>query len=196
MAICKKKKIINIILNIFFLIIFVNSTYAEVNFENIKEKKVSYLDFFLLKYENKLAKRSIFLRSQVLATRVQYSAINIKVNFEKKSKRINTELYAVMDRNRYSKKNYEQKLRDCNQIRNLIFYRKLGYKLFSQKRDPTLSEGIMEDIFKEVFLNNLTFDDEEVKFLLNNMFIKITIFHPIKKIKLICSGRINDYELK
>ena len=132
----------------------------------------------------------------MLATRVQYSAINIKVNFEKKSKRINTELYAVMDRNRYSKKNYEQKLRDCNQIRNLIFYRKLGYKLFSQKRDPTLSEGIMEDIFKEVFLNNLTFDDEEVKFLLNNMFIKITIFHPIKKIKLICSGRINDYELK
>ena len=181
---------------LFLFIILANINYANASFENLKEKKVSYLDFFLLKYENKLAKRSIFLRSQVLATRVQYSAINIKVNFEKKSKRINTELYAVMDRNRYSKKNYEQKLRDCNQIRNLIFYRKLGYKLFSQKRDPTLSEGIMEDIFKEVFLNNLTFDDEEVKFLLNNMFIKITIFHPIKKIKLICSGRINDYELK
>ena len=84
METCNKKKIINIILNVFLLIIFVNFSYAEVNFENIKDKKVSYLDFFLLKYENELVKRSANLRSQILVTRVQYSAVNIKVNFEKK----------------------------------------------------------------------------------------------------------------
>ena len=196
METCNKKKIINIILNVFLLIIFVNFSYAEVNFENIKDKKVSYLDFFLLKYENELVKRSANLRSQILVTRVQYSAINIKVNFEKKNNRIDTILYAVMDRNRYSKKKYEQKLRDCNQVRNIILYGKVGYKLFSQKRNPSLSEGVMEDIFKSVFFDNLSFSDEEIKFLLDNMFIKVTIFHPIKKNKLVCSGKINDYELK
>ena len=196
METCNKKKIINIILNVFLLIIFVNFSYAEVNFENIKDKKVSYLDFFLLKYENELVKRSANLRSQILVTRVQYSAINIKVNFEKKNNRIDTILYAVMDRNRYSKKKYEQKLRDCNQVRNIILYGKVGYKLFSQKRNPSFSEGVMEDIFKSVFFDNLTFSDEEIKFLLDNMFIKVTIFHPIKKTKLVCSGKINDYELK
>ena len=100
-----------------------------------------------------------------------------------------------MDRNRYSKKNYEQKLSDCNQVRNLIFYQRHGYKFFTQKRDPTFSQGVMEDIFKEVFFNNLSFNEEEMKFLLNKMFVNVTIFHPIKKRELSCSGKVNDYEL-
>ena len=53
-----------------------------------------------------------------------------------------------MDRNRYKKKRYEQKLSDCNQVRNLIFYGKTGYSFFTQKRSNILSEGDMEEIFE------------------------------------------------
>ena len=53
----------------------------------------------------------------------------------------------------------------------------------------------MEDIFKEVFFKNLSFNEEEMKFLLNKMFVNVTILHPIKKRELSCSGKVNDYEL-
>ena len=40
------------------------------------------------------------------------------------------------------------------------------------------------------------FTEEEMNFLINNMFVKVTVFHPINKNELSCSGKINDYELK
>ena len=196
MEICRKIKFTIIFLSFFFIFIFINLSYAQVNFKKLEEKNVPYLDFFLLKFENKLIRRSQFLRSQWLATRVQYSAVIVDVNFDKKEKKINIGLYAAMDANRYKKKRYKQKLRDCNQVRNLILYKKTGYKFFTQKRDPYLSKDEMENIFKEVFFNNLSFSDKEIEFLTNNMFINVTIFHPINKTELICSGKINDYELK
>jgi len=191
MEICNIKKLFII----FLTFLFTNSSLAEINFKNLGEKKVSYLDFFLLKFENQLIRRSQFLRTELFATRVQYNAISIEVNFDKKNKRIFTDIYAVMDKRRYSKKNYKQKLSDCNQIRNVIFYKKKGYKFFTQKRDPRLSISVMENIFKNVFFNNLSFSEEEINFLLNSMFIKVTIYHPVNKNELICSGKINDYEL-
>ena len=100
-----------------------------------------------------------------------------------------------MDRNRYSKKKYSQKLTDCNQVRNLIFYNKHGYKFFSQKRDPALSTNLMIDLFKSNFFSNLSFNEKEKEFLLNKMFINIKIFHPVAKQELSCSGKVNDYEL-
>ena len=75
-----------------------------------------------------------------------------------------------MDKNRYSQKQYKQKLRACNHGRNLIIYSKHGYKFFTQIRDPALSEGIMEDIFKKDFFNNLSFDQKEIEFLLSLKF--------------------------
>tara|TARA_Y100000590_G_scaffold50244_1_gene53006 strand:+ start:857 stop:1447 length:591 start_codon:yes stop_codon:yes gene_type:complete len=195
MEICKKKIIINIILSFLFVFSYLKPGYAEVNFENIENKQVSYLDFFLLKFENTLNKKSLILRRQLFATRVQYSNIGIGVDFDKKSEKISVKIYAIMDRNRYSKKKYEHKISDCNQVRNLIFYQQNGYKFFTQKRDPALSEKIMEDIFKEVFFNNISLDEKEIKFLLDKMFVHVTILHPIQKKELSCSGKINEYEL-
>ena len=131
----------------------------------------------------------------MLATRVQYSNIGIGVDFDNKREKILIKIYAVMDKNRYSKKKYNQKLSDCNQVRNLIFYKRQGYKFFTQKRDPALSQSVMEDIFKEVFFNNLSFDEKEIEFLLDNMFVDVTILHPVKKKELSCSGKVNAYEL-
>jgi hypothetical protein len=195
MAICKKIIIINIILSVLLILAVIKPGYAELNFKSFETKKVSYLDFFLLKFENTLTKRSQILRRQLFATRVQYSNIGIQVDFDNKKEKITVNIYAIMDRNRYSKKNYKQKLSDCNQVRNLIFYQKHGYKFFTQKRDPALSQGVMKDIFKDAFFNNHSFNEREIKFLLNRMFVNVTIFHPLKKKELFCSGKVNDYEL-
>ena len=195
MAICKKK-ILSIILSLFLIFIFTNSSYGSQIFKQLENKKVSYLDFFLLKFENTLSKRAQVLRRQLLATRVQYSDVGTQVNLDNKKEEIFINIYAIMDKNRYSKKRYEQKLSDCNQVRNLIFYQKHGYKFFTQKRDPALSQGTMEDIFKEVFFNNINFNEKEINFLLDKMFVNVTILHPIKKRELSCYGKVNDYELK
>ena len=195
MVICNNKNFFFITLNFFLILFFINLSYAEINFKKLEDKKVSYLDFFLLKFENKLTKRANVLGAQTFATRVQYSSIGIQVNFDDEKKAIITEIYAIMNKMRYSKKKYIQKVSDCNQVRNLMFYRKSGYKFFSQKRDPSLSQDIMEDIFEEVFLNNLSLNEKEIDFLSNNMFVKVTIYHPVNKEELICSGKINQYEL-
>ena len=195
MVTCKKRIIINIILSTLLIFAVIKPGYAELNFKSFETKKVSYLEFFLLKFENTITKRSQILRRQLFATRVQYSNIDIQVDFDNKKEKITINIYVIMDKNRYSKKNYIQKLSDCNQVRNLIFYQKHGYKFFTQKRDPALSQGVMEDIFKDVFFNSLSFNEKEIKFLLNKMFVNVTIFHPLKKKELSCSGKVNDYEL-
>ena len=191
-----KKRIINITIGLFFIFIVTNFSYGSETFKQLENKKVSYLDFFLLKLENTINKRAHILRRQLLATRVQYSSIGIQVDLNNKKEEIFINMYAIMDKNRYSKKKYNQKLSDCNQVRNLIFYNKHGYKFFTQKRDPALSRGIMEDIFKEVFFNNINFNEKEINFLLDKMFVNVTILHPITKRELSCYGKVNEYELK
>jgi len=189
------KKIANFIFCLSIIFIFTNLAHG-TNFKKLENKKVSYLDFFLLKFENKISKRSHVLRRQFFASRVQYSSVGIQLDFDKKREEIFVNIYAIMDRNRYKKKRYEQKLSDCNQVRNLIFYNKHGYKFFTQKRDPSLSEGLMEDTFKRIFFDNIDFNDEEINFLLDKMYVRVTILHPIKKKELTCGGKINQYELE
>ena len=186
----------NIILSLFLIFIFTNFSYGGQTFKKLENKKVSYLDFLLLKFENTINKRAQILRRQMFATRVQYSNIGIQIDFDDKKEQIFINIYAIMDKYRYSKKRYEQKLSDCNQVRNLIFYKKLGYKFFTQKRDPSLSEGVMEDIFKEVFFKNINFNEEEINFLLDKTFVNVTILHPVMKKELSCYGKVNEYELK
>ena len=184
-----------IILSALLIFAVIKPADAELNFKSFETKKVSYMDFFLLKFESLLIRRSQILGKQWLATRVQYSNIGIQVDFDNKKEKISINIYAIMDRIRYKKKKYIQKLSDCNQVRNLIFYQKHGYKFFTQKRDSVLSQGVMKDIFKDVFFSNLSFDEREIEFLLNKMFVNVTILHPVKKKELSCSGKINDYEL-
>ena len=178
------------------MFIVTNFGYGSETFKQLENKKVSYLDFFLLKLENTINKRAHILRRQLLATRVQYSSIGIQIDFNNKKEEIFINMYAIMDKNRYSKKKYNQKLSDCNQVRNLIFYNKHGYKFFTKKRDPAFSQGIMEDIFREVFFNNINFNEKELNFLLDKMFVNVTILHPVTKRELSCYGKVNEYELK
>ena len=196
MVICNKIFFFSLLIGIFLVLLPTNDSSTEINFKGFEEKKVSFLDFFLLKYEGTLIRRAQGLRFQLFVTRVQYSNIIVSVNFDKKEKKINTSIYAVMDKQRYSKKEYDQKMSDCNQVRNIIFYNRHGYKFFSQKRDPQLSENVMSEIFESVFLNNMNLSKEEINFLLDTMNVNVTVFHPVKKKEIVCSGKVNDYELK
>ena len=193
----KKTKLINFFFTTLLFIILVNNfSHSSVNFNSFANKQTSYLDFLLLKLENKLVNRAGILGSQMYPSRVQYSRIGIEINYDKKIGKIFIEMQAIMDKNRYSKKKYKQKLSDCNIVRNLIFYQKNGYKFFTQKRDLYLSEELMEKIFKESYLSNLTLNDNEIKFLMENMLVKVNVIHPVDKTKLVCSGNVNDFELK
>ena len=174
----------------------INFSYADESFKDLKHKKVSYLDFFLLKLDNQLIKRSQYLRAQLITTRVQYSYVSTQIEHDSKENKIFVNIYTVMDKRRYTKKKYQQKLSDCNQVRNLIFYRKHGYTFFRQKRNPRLSKHIMEETFKEVFFYNLSFSEKEIEFLMDNMFVNVTIINPVNKTELFCAGKINDYELE
>ena len=183
------------ILLLLIAVVLTNNAFSEVTFKDLESKKTSYLEFFLLKFENRLLSRSLILKKQIFATRVQYSNVGIQVDYDNKNNKIFVKINAIMDRVRYTKKKYKPKLSDCNQVRNLILYQKHGYKFLTQKRDPNLSLGIMEDIFKDVFFYNISFNEKEIDFVLKKMFVTVTIFNPIKKTKLTCQGKINDYEL-
>ena len=54
----------------------------------------------------------------------------------------------------------------------------------------------MSEIFESVFLNNMNLSKEEINFLLDTMNVNVTVFHPVKKKEIVCSGKVNDYELK
>ena len=191
MEICKK--------TIFLIIVifFTNCSYAKTNFDSFEKKSVTFLDFFLLKIENRLTQRAQMLGEQSIATRVQYQSVGVGVDYIRDKDEILIDIKAIMDKIIYQKKKYKQKLSDCNTVRNLIFYKKVGYSLFTQKRISTyLSQDYMVKTFKEVFLKNLTLKEEEKLFLLNHIYVRVNLINPVDKTQLVCRGKVNQYELQ
>ena len=111
METCSKKKFIYIIIISLFSFLFITNAYAEITFKNLEKKKVSYLDFFLLKFESRLLSRSQILGKQAVPTRVQYSNIGTQVDFDDKENKIFIKIYAIMDKDRYSKKKISTKVK-------------------------------------------------------------------------------------
>ena len=72
-----------IILTLIF--IFLSSTcIAENTFEDLtKKRKTSYLDFILLKIENRLIQRHALLGAQMVPVRIQFQSIGSQVDFIK-----------------------------------------------------------------------------------------------------------------
>ena len=192
----KKIKLKNFLLILIcYFVFFNNAAKVYADFNSIEKKQTSYMDFLLLKLENKLVNKIKILNSQMFPSRVQYSYVATNVNYNKKKEKIYINIKAIMDKNRYTKKKYKQKMSDCNVVRNLTFYQKTGYKFFTQKRDPYFSEDMMTDIFKRDFLGNTSLSENEINFLLNNINVKVQIVNPVNNTDLICSGKVNDYEL-
>ena len=181
------KKIIPVIIFLFFSQI---NLYASV-FDDLNKKKTSYLDFVLLKIEQRLAQRHGYLGRQPVAFRVQYENVGSQIDFSQKDSEIVISLIGVMDRDRYTKKKYEPKLADCNVLRNILLYGKYGYNIF-QKRNRFLTNADMEEIFLARFLNNLSLSKEEKEHILNHTIVKVSIKDPVRGNDIFCKGKVAE----
>ena len=95
------KKIISTIIFLFLA----QASFADSTFDDLKKsKKTSYLDFILLKIEQRLIQRHGLLGPQPLAMRVQYQSVWSQVDFSEKDSKIIISIMGVMDKKRYSKK--------------------------------------------------------------------------------------------
>ena len=175
------------------LLIFSNECFASSILDNLKNtKKTSYLDFILLKIENRLIQRHGLLGAQFVAMRVQYQNIGSQVDYFEKESKIVISVLGVMDKERYKQKYYKPKISDCNILRNILLYGKYGYSVIFQKRNKYLTNEDMYEIFIERFLNNLTLSEEEKDYLVKNTFAKIQIIDPVKGNDFFCKGNIAE----
>jgi hypothetical protein len=181
-----------IILLITFLLL-AETGFADSTFKSLQEdKKTSYLDFILLKVENKLIQRHALLKTQAVALRVQYQNVGTQVDYVEKESKVVISIIGIMDKERYSNKRYKPKITDCNVLRNILLYGKYGYNLIFQKRNKFLTNDIMEEIFISRFLNNLSITEEEKKYIVSNTFAKVQIIDPVKGNDMYCEGKIAE----
>ena len=193
MAICKHalwmKKIV---LTIIFLL-FTHTTLAASIFDDLKKsKKTSYLDFILLKIEQRLIQRHGLLGAQPMALRIQYQSVGSQVTFSEKESKITISIIGVMDKRRYSQKKYTPKISDCNVLRNLLLYGKYGYNLIFQKRNRFLTNADMKEIFLTRFLHNLSLSKEEKNFIINNTLARVQVIDPVRGNDIFCTGKITE----
>ncbi len=183
-----KKTILTTIFLLFTQIVFADNTFDQLK----KSKKTSYLDFILLKIEQRLLQRHSFLRSQAVPLRVQYQTIGTQVDFLEKESKIKITIVGTMDKRRYTQKKYKPKMSDCNVLRNVLLYGKYGYGLISQKRNKYLTNDDMESIFTSVFLNNLSLSEEEKDYVLKNTIAYVKVIDPVKGNDVICNGKVAE----
>jgi len=176
---------------IFFL--FLQSNLFSSTFDELKKnKKTSYLDFILLKIENRLIQRHGLLGAQPLTLRVQYQNVGSQVNFIEDQSKIVVSIVGVMDKRRYTEKKYKPKISDCNVLRNILLYGKYGYSFLFQKRNRYLTNEDMEEIFISRFLNNISLSEKEKNFILNNTFAEVQVVDPVRGNDIACSGKIAE----
>ena len=181
-----------IILIIIFLL-FTQTTLAVSIFDDLKEnKKTSYLDFILLKIENRLIQRHGLLGAQFMALRIQYQSVGSQVYFSEKESKITISIIGVMDKRRYSQKKYTPKISDCNILRNILLYGKYGYNALFQKRNRYLTNADMREIFLSRFLHNLSLSEKEKNYIVDNTLARVQIIDPVRGKDIFCTGKITD----
>ncbi len=192
MEICKQVHRMKKIILIIIFLLFTQTTFAASIFDDLKEnKKASYLDFVLLKIEQRLIQRHVLLGAQFMVLRVQYQSVGSQVDFSEKESKIIISLIGVMDKKRYSQKKYIPKISDCNVLRNILLYGKYGYNIF-QKRNRFLTNADMEEIFLLRFLHNLSLSDKEKNYIVDNTFARVQVIDPVRGNDIFCTGKITE----
>ena len=193
METCKYAIRIYKIILILTILLFVQINLSASTFDDLRKiKKTSYLDFILLKIENRLIQRHGLLRAQPVAIRVQYQSIGSQVDFSEEQSKIIISIIGVMDKQRYSQKKYRPKTSDCNILRNMLLYGKYGYNLIFQKRNKYLTSADMEEIFLTRFLKNISLSDKEKTYILNNTIVKSQVIDPVRGNDIFCTGKVAE----
>ena len=183
-----KKIILTII-----LLLFSQTTLTASIFDDLKKvKKTSYLDFILLKIEQRLVQRHGLLGAQSMALRIQYESIGSQVDYSEKESKIIISIIGVMSKKRYSTKKYKPKISDCNILRNILLYGKYGYNAIFQKRNRYLTNADMREIFLSRFLNNLSLSEKEKKYIVDNTLARVQVIDPVKENDIFCTGKVAE----
>ena len=173
--------------------LFTQTALRASTFDDLKEsKKTSYLDFILLKIEQRLIQRHGLLGAQPLALRVQYQSVGSQVDFSEKESKIVISIIGVMDKARYSKKKYIPKISDCNILRNILLYGKYGYNAIFQKRNRYLTNADMREIFLSRFLHNLSLSEKEKNYIVANTLARVQVIDPVRGNDIFCAGKITE----
>ena len=174
------------------IILFTKICLAASTFDELKEdRKISFLDFILLKIEQKLVQRHGLMGAQPFAFRIQYQKIGSQVVFSEKDSKIIISIIGVMSKSRYSQKKYIPKISDCNVLRNILLYGKYGYNIF-QKRNRYLTNANMEEIFLSRFLHNLSLSEKEKNYLVDNTLARVQVIDPVRGNDIFCAGKITE----
>ena len=189
-----KIKFSNFFLFLLILIFFQTQTCAS-SFEEITKSKVSIIDLVIFKIETFMIKNKqrMFVQDPF---KILYQEIGINVKYVDKEK-IHISVLGVMDKTRYTKtKRYTPNIKDCNVIRNKIFYNMYGYSPIRRKKTLELDTDYMTEILKENVFNLNSLDEKQVEFLIDRSYIEILIAHPLRKNNISCIGKLTDFELE
>ena len=193
MEICKIK-FSNFFLFLLILIFFQTQTCAS-SFKEITKSKVSIIDLVIFKIETFMIKNKqrMFVQDPF---KILYEEIGINVKYVEEEK-IHISIMGIMNKARYKKvKKYKPNIKDCNVMRNKIFYNKYGYSPIRRKKTLELDENYMKIILKEHVFNLNSLDEKKVEFLIDNSYIEILIAHPLPKNNISCIGKLTAFELE
>ena len=121
-----------------------------------------------------------------------------RFNFNTKyisNEKIHISIIAILNQQRYKKIKYAPTMKDCNMVRNKIFYNKYGYNILTRRKNNYPDENSMKEILIENIYNISILNEEEKNFLIDNSYIKILIVHPNESKNVSCIGKIADFEL-
>ena len=180
------------IISITIFLLFTQTNLLASTFDNLKKnRKTSYLDFILLKIEQRLIQRHGLLGAQPMALRIQYQNIGSQVEFIEKDSKIIISIIGVMSKARYSQKKYTPKISDCNILRNILLYGKYGYNIF-QKRNTYLTKSNMREIFLSRFLSNLSLSEKEKNYIIDNTLARVQVIDSVRGNDIFCTGKITE----
>jgi hypothetical protein len=192
MEICKIK-FSNFFLFLIILIFFQTQTCAS-SFKEITKSKVSVIDLVIFKIETFMIKNKqrMFVQDPF---KILYQEIGLNVQYIDGEK-IHISVLGVMDKVRYKKKRYTPNIKDCNVMRNKMFYNKYGYSPIRRKKTLDLDEHYMKKFLEENVFNLNSLNQKQIDFLIDNTYIEILVSHPLPKYNISCIGKLTAFELE
>ena len=192
MEICKIK-FSNFFLFLIILIFFQTQTCAS-SFKEITKSKVSVIDLVIFKIETFMIKNKqrMFVQDPF---KILYQEIGLNVQYINGEK-IHISVLGVMDKVRYKKKRYTPNIKDCNVMRNKMFYNKYGYSPIRRKKTLDLDEHYMKKFLEENVFNLNSLNQKQIDFLIDNTYIEILVSHPLPKHNVSCIGKLTAFELE
>lgn len=173
------------ILFLLYILFFTNNSNANSNLSNTY---ITAREFIILKYDLFYSKYNHRILKDIgLMVKYQYLSFNLKMN---DNDQFLINIVAVMDKQKYKKKRYYPKNKDCNIVRNKLFLNKYGYSFWKRKRNYSFDEEDLKDVLKKEILSLQNLSENKIEEIIKNTNIQIDIIHPKPNKSISCKGNI------